>query len=344
MPKYDGWSSVQLFGLFLADSVPRDQWPRTKEDFRSVYRYYKDHVWAGDTSLECPATAFFCCSRLNTSTDQLLWGVNKKTREIRYNPAIQGNPAARRIPIVPAPSPSPAARHRKPQQRVLDDYDESKGGAYEDDRTLAAQENKNLPLLEIEPSFITVVRDVAALEAAMAEMAREPFVGVDAEWRPNFASGHSDNPVAVIQVASKTKSFVIQAKYIERDPTALLALLANPAVIKVGCGIDQDMAKIRHRFQVHRSFHGTVDLTSVGRLRGYRRPGLVGLVAMFLGRRVTKGSVQRSNWENDPLTAAQITYAATDAWACALLYPLMMVKTSAYVVLYRMCLFMYLCA
>ena len=38
-----------------------------------------------------------------------------------------------------------------------------------------------------------------------------------------------------------------------------------------------------------------------------------------MGIRITKG-VKTSNWAAPNLTARQITYAATDAWACRELY------------------------
>jgi ribonuclease D len=43
------------------------------------------------------------------------------------------------------------------------------------------------------------------------------------------------------------------------------------------------------------------------------------LAGMFLGFRIPKGA-STSNWAAPQLTAAQITYAATDAWACRELF------------------------
>jgi ribonuclease D len=40
---------------------------------------------------------------------------------------------------------------------------------------------------------------------------------------------------------------------------------------------------------------------------------------MFLGFRIPKGN-RTSNWAAPRLSPAQITYAATDAWACRELY------------------------
>ena len=43
------------------------------------------------------------------------------------------------------------------------------------------------------------------------------------------------------------------------------------------------------------------------------------LAANFLGFRIPKGN-RTSNWAARRLSPAQITYAATDAWACRELY------------------------
>jgi len=43
------------------------------------------------------------------------------------------------------------------------------------------------------------------------------------------------------------------------------------------------------------------------------------LAGIFLGCRIPKGA-RTSNWAAPHLSAAQITYAATDAWACRELF------------------------
>ena len=47
--------------------------------------------------------------------------------------------------------------------------------------------------------------------------------------------------------------------------------------------------------------------------------GLRNLAGIFLGFRVAKGA-KTTNWSSPRLTAQQINYAATDAWACRELY------------------------
>jgi ribonuclease D len=62
-----------------------------------------------------------------------------------------------------------------------------------------------------------------------------------------------------------------------------------------------------------------LDLGVVARRRGLGQTGVRNLAGMFLGFRIPKGN-RTSNWAAPRLTAAQITYAATDAWASRELY------------------------
>ena len=43
------------------------------------------------------------------------------------------------------------------------------------------------------------------------------------------------------------------------------------------------------------------------------------MAAIILGQKVSKAQ-QCSNWEADPLSDAQLLYAATDAWICVKMY------------------------
>ena len=63
----------------------------------------------------------------------------------------------------------------------------------------------------------------------------------------------------------------------------------------------------------------TLDLGVVARRRGIAQSGVRNLAGMFLDFRIPKGN-RTSNWERPNLSPAQITYAATDAWACRELY------------------------
>lgn len=58
-----------------------------------------------------------------------------------------------------------------------------------------------------------------------------------------------------------------------------------------------------------------IDLNNLCTQLGFQNIGAKNLSGIFLGCRISK-SQQTSNWEQDPLTHAQVLYAATDAWIC----------------------------
>jgi ribonuclease D len=62
-----------------------------------------------------------------------------------------------------------------------------------------------------------------------------------------------------------------------------------------------------------------LDLGVVARRRGLGQTGVRNLAGILLGFRIPKGN-RTSNWATPRLSPAQITYAATDAWACRELY------------------------
>jgi ribonuclease D len=62
-----------------------------------------------------------------------------------------------------------------------------------------------------------------------------------------------------------------------------------------------------------------LDLGVVAKGHGLAQSGVRNLAGMFLGFRIPKAA-GTSNWAAPRLSAQQIGYAATDAWACRELY------------------------
>ena len=62
-----------------------------------------------------------------------------------------------------------------------------------------------------------------------------------------------------------------------------------------------------------------MDLGVVARGHGLEQTGVRNLAGIFLRYRTPKGT-RTSKWATARLSAAQITYAATDAWVCRELY------------------------
>ncbi len=171
-----------------------------------------------------------------------------------------------------------------------------------------------LPIRSYEGEVL-LVRDPAGLEAALARLRKDAVLGFDTETRPTFRKGKIPAP-ALIQLAGEDCVVLVQLGRVPFGP-ALAGLLADPAVIKAGVAIRDDMRALArlHDFTPD----GATDLAALARARGLKAQGLRPLAAQLLGFRVSK-SAQCSNWENDALTPRQIRYAATDAWVGRELY------------------------
>ncbi|KAJ3855849.1 ribonuclease H-like domain-containing protein, partial [Lentinula lateritia] len=159
-----------------------------------------------------------------------------------------------------------------------------------------------------------------------------PHIGFDLEWKPNFRPGEAENPIAVIQIAFQTASYVVHVRWMRNLPDGLAEILENPRIVKVGVGIQNDAKKLFRDLRIclnscvdlslffyasetflgphfHRLFRGSY-LTSIGLAR---------LAETYEGIVLTKGKITRSNWDLE-LSPVQITYAALDAYAGSVVY------------------------
>jgi ribonuclease D len=94
-------------------------------------------------------------------------------------------------------------------------------------------------------------------------------------------------------------------------------LFAEPTIVKAGISVADDLKKLKEVFHFEET--SVLDLGHVAKRHGLKQTGLRNLAGVFLGVRITKGA-KTTNWAAPRLTAQQISYAATDAWACRELY------------------------
>ena len=97
----------------------------------------------------------------------------------------------------------------------------------------------------------------------------------------------------------------------------LAELLAEPRTVKVGVALANDLRPLKLLFPFVEQ--NVLDLGIIARRCRLGQTGLRNLAGIFLGFRIPKGA-RTSNWAAPHLSAAQITYAATDAWACRELF------------------------
>lgn len=139
-----------------------------------------------------------------------------------------------------------------------------------------------------------------------------PVVGFDLEWKP-FYGAEPENPVALVQLAASHVILLLHISAMGSFPSALVALLADPRVVKTGVGIQGDINKLYQDWNIEIA-RNCVELSLLARSvdndtwKGkYTNPiGLARLVKHYLKKRLQKGKITVSNWEAHPLDAMQI--------------------------------------
>ncbi len=179
---------------------------------------------------------------------------------------------------------------------------------------ISSEELANLPIRRYEGE-VSVVRSPAELERALADIGSESVVGFDTETRPSFRRGESYRP-CLAQVATARAVYLFQLQ--QQDFSGAIAgLLGARGIVKVGVSVAEDLRQLKTLFPADEA--SVLDAGAVAKRHGLRQTGLRNLAAIFLGIRIPKGK-RTSNWSAPRLSAAQIIYAATDAWACRELY------------------------
>ena len=174
------------------------------------------------------------------------------------------------------------------------------------------------------PGKIVVVVDEATAKKAVKLLMKQPLLGFDTETRPSFVKGRL-NKVSLLQVCGLPPHgegicFLFRLNRIGL-PGCLVKLLEDRTITKVALSWHDDLHSLfgRKEFKA-----GTfIDLQNIAGQMGIQDSSLQKLYANIFGQRISKGQ-QLSNWDADSLTEAQMQYAATDAWACAMLYREMM--------------------
>lgn len=162
---------------------------------------------------------------------------------------------------------------------------------------------------------VHLVATSQALTQAMDDIRGEQVVGFDTETRPAFRKGESHLP-CLVQIATTRAAYLFQLQQVD-CADALAELLAAPDIVKAGVALAHDLRQLKLLFPFEPA--SVLELGAIAKRQGMRQTGLRNLAGIFLGFRIPKGT-RTSNWAAPRLSAAQINYAATDAWACRELY------------------------
>jgi len=159
----------------------------------------------------------------------------------------------------------------------------------------------------------------------------EPVIGFDLEWKPNFTKGHTENPVALIQLASADTIVLLHiAKWSWTGSSntftaleVLRGLLHDPRIKKLGVNIKEDGKKLYR--DTRGDIYGCIDLSELAHKIDpeswdKNTVGLARLSSAYLRLDLEKKhKVTRSNWELS-LNEEQLLYAANDAAVAVAVY------------------------
>jgi ribonuclease D len=181
-------------------------------------------------------------------------------------------------------------------------------------RRISHEDMMGLPVLRYEGE-VRLVASPADLTAAMADIRSESVLGFDTETRPAFRKGESYLP-CLAQVATARAVYLFQLQQLD-FAAPMVELLCAASIAKAGVSLADDLRNLKKLFPFEEN--AIVDVGSVAKRHGLKQTGVRNLAGIFLGFRIPKGT-KTSNWAAPRLSPQQITYAATDAWACRELY------------------------
>ena len=171
---------------------------------------------------------------------------------------------------------------------------------------------QNLPMQQIQ--LIHSLEQCLAVEQELKSCA---LFGFDSESKPTFKVGEISTGPHLIQLATLDKAYLFQM-----NPAiwAFLApIFANRDQIKVGFGLKNDAHLFRKRGI---ELNSVIELSKCFGHFGLKNPvGLKNAIALLFGLNFPKSKrISTSNWASKNLSAAQIDYAAAEAYAPVLVF------------------------
>ena len=162
---------------------------------------------------------------------------------------------------------------------------------------------------------IEVILSESEAAKAVDYLLSQPIIGLDTETRPSFRKGVKYY-VSLLQVSTRDICFLFRLKHTGMCQP-IIRLLEDTTVPKIGLSLHDDLHQLHEVAQFEPGHF--VELQHKVKAFGVEDLSLQKLFANFFGERISKGQ-RLTNWEADILSESQKRYAATDAWACVLLY------------------------
>lgn len=181
--------------------------------------------------------------------------------------------------------------------------------------TISKEQLGQLPIERYEGKIVVVSSEETTAQA-MEELKEVGMIGFDTETKPSFKKGTVNN-VALIQLATPEKCYLIRLSKMGTLPESLKNFLEDENVVKIGLSIKDDFHNLNKICQIEPK--GFIDLQEYAKEFRIKDSALTKIHAIVFGRRISKNQ-QLSNWEASSLTEGQKHYAALDAAACLNIY------------------------
>lgn len=179
---------------------------------------------------------------------------------------------------------------------------------------LEKSEISDLPRVVFQGRIVCIQAEAEA-DKAIEYLLMQQRVGVDTETRPSFVSGKTYK-VALVQISTLDVCFLFRLNYIG-FPESLKRFLEDKKVEKIGLSLKDDFGALRRRGDFMPGKF--VELQSYVHSFGIKDQSLQKIYANLFGQKISK-SQRLTNWEAEILNDGQKLYAATDAWACLMIY------------------------
>jgi len=172
----------------------------------------------------------------------------------------------------------------------------------------------DLPLVVFEGKIETITSEKEAKKAVRFLM-KQPILGLDTETKPSFKRGQA-NKVSLLQVSTHDICFLFRLNYIGMPP-CVLRLLTDKKLLKVALSWKDDLLMLRRRQEFEPGEF--LELQEYVSKFGIEDMALQKLYANIFRQKISK-TQRMTNWDAEVLTEPQKKYAATDAWACIMIY------------------------
>jgi len=200
-------------------------------------------------------------------------------------------------------------------QDILDNSDTELPSMIKLFHLIDSSTNQDSDLLDnysIGERIIEVINTSEQLSDAIRLLEVYPFVGFDSEQKPTFKKGQPSFGISLIQLATRSKCYLIHIKQI-KDLKPLMKILGDDKIIKIGTGLKGDNQALFNQFKLR--LQSIIDLENIfKKLSSKNQMGAKRAASLILNLNLQKSqSMSRSNWENKELSNAQIKYASEDA-------------------------------